>query len=191
VSGLPDLFWGEMFDVSGRRETPLTLVGPHGLSNFYQDRLMPFLGGYPIPFEVRLVELANDEQHAGSFYSARAVHLEHVEFSNGYRFSFDGAELAVTGDTSLCDNLYGLLRGCDAAVLEWALPAPGVFPGHLSNEDMARLIAADALPGRVYVTHVYPVGAGDFEAHVDVRRRILGDAAARFVFPDDLQVFEL
>lgn len=191
VSGLPDFLWGEMWDFGGRREVPVTLVGPHGLKNFYQDRLLPFLGDYPIPFEVKLVELGDGETLDGGFYAAKSFHLEHGEFSTGYLFTMGGRTLAVTGDTGYSESLINLLRKSDVAVMEWSLPDYNTYPGHLSTSDIVKLLKTGVLPEKIFITHMYLAPETEFEEQVKRSREILGGEAGRFTFPRDLEIFEL
>lgn len=191
ISGLPDLLWGEMWDHAGRREEPLTIVGPHGLKNFFNDRVMGFMGDYPLPFEVKLVELDDGESTEGSFYTATSYHLEHGEFSTGYLFDIGGTKLAVTGDTGYCENLLALLKNSDIAVMEWGVSDFTKYPGHISSSDMVKLLKVDTLPGRVYIVHMYPGPGTSLEDQLAKNRELLGDKSVAFVFPEDLDIITL
>jgi len=80
ISGLPDLLWGEMWDYTGHRTEPLTFVGPKGLKNFYEDRLLPFMGDYPLPFKVELVELHDGDIYEGNGFKLQSNTLAHGDF---------------------------------------------------------------------------------------------------------------
>ncbi len=191
ISGLPDFFWGSMWDVSGRREKPLHLVGPHGLNNFYSERLLPFMGDYPLPFDVVLHEIADGETYTGTFYSTTAYHLSHGDFSSGYLFEMTSMNLAVTGDTGYCDKLLSLLEKSQTTVMEWSIADFNTYPGHISSSDIIKLIKTDALPDRIYITHMYlPEGVSHAE-QVLRNRDLLGEHENRFIFPDDLDIIKL
>ena len=192
VSGLPDLLWGEMWDSQGHRTEPLTLVGPHGLENFYRERLLPFVGDYPLPFDVQLVELGDGERFEGTFYEAGSKKLAHGEFSTGYLFDFAGEKIGITGDTGYCTALEELLRQSDRAVMEWGIPdLESRYEKHISSDDILTLIKNDALPGKVYINHMYLKPGLSFGGHVDKLRAMLGEHAARFFFPVDREIVTL
>lgn len=191
VSGLPDLLWGEMWDSRGKREKPLTLVGPGGLENFYRQRLLPFVGGYPLPFEVNLVELAPGEHFKGSGFSAVSRRLDHGEYSTGYLFETGEIRLAVTGDTGYCGALEDLMSAATHGIMEWSIQDHTTFPGHLSAADVAALVEKNLLPPVCFITHMYlPAGVG-FEEQVALNRKITGESEVKFVFPRDGDIFAL
>lgn len=191
ISGLPDLLWGEMWDNSGRRENPLIIAGPHGLRNFYNERLMPFMGDYPLPFEIQLVELSHGENFCGSFYTATSHHLEHGEFSTGYLLDFGNHRLAYTGDTGYCEKLVDLIKNADSAIIEWSIPDYSTFPGHLSSSDFTKLIKLGILPEKVYINHMYIPSGTTYELQVKKNREILGDYNERVLFPQDLDIVKI
>ncbi len=190
ISGLPDLLWGEMWDYTGRREDPITLVGPHGLKNFYEQRLLPFLGDYPMPFEVNIVELADGASYAGSFYTMVSYHLEHGEFSTGYLFVCGDARIAFTGDTAYCGNLVRLLGASSLAVMEWSIQDTSRHPGHLSADDVIRLLKEGALPKKMFANHLYLPADTTFEEQVARNRHVVAGFPVEFYFPVDGDVFE-
>jgi ribonuclease Z len=191
VSGLPDLFWGGMWDRTGRREDPLVLAGPHGLGNFYEQRLLPFMGDYPVPFGVNLVEMADGASHEGSFYRITAHRLAHGGFSTGYLVEAGGKRLAVTGDTGMCDGIARLCAGADLAVMEWGITGDDAYPGHLNSGNVLDLLDRGALPPVVYVTHVYPEPGASFREQLDKMMRVVDEYPVRFVFPADTDLLEL
>lgn len=191
ISGLPDLLWGEMWDSTGRRENPLIIAGPHGLRNFYNERLLPFMGDYPLPFEIQLIELSHGETFSGSFFTATSHHLEHGEFSTGYLFDFGDKCLAYTGDTGYCDNLIELIKKADSAIIEWSISDYASYPGHLSSSDFAKLIKLGIFPGTVYINHMYIPSGSTYEFQVKKNREILGDFSERVIFPQDLDIITI
>lgn len=191
ISGLPDLFWGEMWDITGRRSDPLTFVGPHGLVNFYENRLLPFLGDYPVPFEVRLVELDDGQSYKGPFYTATARSLEHGVFSTGYIIEVGNHRIAYTGDTGYCEALIDLISHSNTAVIEWSIPEMSSFPGHLSTGDFAKLINLGLLPDVVYINHMYLPSGESFDQRVKKFRDMFPGYSERIFFPQDLDIFRI
>jgi ribonuclease BN (tRNA processing enzyme) len=191
VSGLPDLFWGEMWDTAGRRNRPLTLVGPHGLGEFYRRRLLPFIGDHEIPFEVVLAELSDGEVFHGSFYTMQSRRLEHGERSTGYLFKSEGLRCAFTGDTGYCESLEELLRQSDCAVMEWGIQDGTENKSHLSGGDIMKLLKAGVVPGRVFITHMYvPPGTG-FDELARRNKKMAEDFPVEFHFPADGRIYPL
>lgn len=191
VSGLPDFFWGEMFDPVHRRERPVRLAGPPGLANFFEQRLLPFMGDYPVPFSVELSELRDGEGLECPLGVLRSRRLAHGEFSTGYLLEADELSLAVTGDTGNCGALEHLLKSSDCAVMEWSIEGFEPAPQHLSSSDIVGLLQREALPPRVFITHMYlPEGVG-FDELVLRHRKTVEDFPVEFLFPLDGEVFEL
>ncbi len=191
VSGLPDFFWGEMWDSTGRRERPLTLAGPRGLKNFHEKRLLPFLGDYQVPFDVNLVEMDSGEEFSGSFYRMTSCPLAHGECSTGFLLSAGGHKLGITGDTGYCENLALLLKSSDTAVMEWSIPDSSQVPGHITGKDMVALLDMGVMPRRVYITHVYPRPGLTFEEVLDRCREAVAPYATEFIFARDGDMVEL
>ena len=191
VSGLPDFFWGEIWDTSGSRNIPLSLIGPQGLKSFYNDRLLPFLGDCRFPFEVRLVELSDGEIYKGSFYTAQSYKLAHGEESTGYLFEINKINLAVTGDTEYCTNLIHLLNNADIAVMEWSISDNSSYAGHISTSDIIKLIKDEAIPEKLFITHIYPLPGVDFEEQIKKNKLLTDINSNRFFFPNDLEVIKL
>ncbi|HDP80857.1 MAG TPA: MBL fold metallo-hydrolase [Spirochaetes bacterium] len=191
VSGLPDLFWGEMWDSGGRREKPLTLAGPPGLEEFYRRRLLPFMGNYTIPFEVRLTELSPGQSFEGGFYTARSRHLDHGEFSTAYLIESGDLRLAVTGDTGPCPELVTLMREATHGVLEWSIQEGSSFPGHLCTDDILSLLEDGCLPPQCFACHLYLPPGRSFEEQAAVNRRITWGGGVEFIFPADRDIFRL
>ncbi len=191
VAGLPDFFWGEMWDTRGRRSRPLTILGPPGLNDFIDRRFLPFIGDHEIPFEFEPVEIQPGERFSHTFCDITSYHLIHGPRSSGYLFSVDGTKLAITGDTGYCDNLLKLARESDILVMEWAIRGFDDHEKHINGEDMKRLVTSGALPERVYITHVYPENGLTFEEQAVEMKRAVGVGSGRLFFPVDWDVIEI
>jgi ribonuclease BN (tRNA processing enzyme) len=189
VAGLADLIWGGMWDSRGQRRAPLTIAGPPGVERFIRTRLVPFIGDYKIPFEIRPVEIQPGEEFRAPFFTARSCKLAHDEASLGYLLRVGAKKIAVTGDTGFCDNLVALLRESDIAVMEWSRPERSDFTGHLSGSDIEKLMGLDALPPKVFITHMYLSPGHTPADRARQNSELLGKNAHRFLFPDDLDVF--
>jgi len=185
ISGLPDLLWGEMWDYTGHRTEPLTFVGPKGLKNFYEDRLLPFMGDYPLPFKVELVELHDGDIYEGNGFKLQSNTLAHGDFSSGYFFDFGLKKIAITGDTGYCDALQRLLSVADIAVIEWGIASEDTYPLHVSSKDIISLLNAGIWPEQVYAVHVYPLPDVDFETQLQTMSAIVTSHNKSIEFPSD------
>ncbi len=78
-------------------------------------------------------------------YAAVGKHkLLYPDIAFGYRFSFQGESIAISGDTGLCNALYELVRGADIALIDSSLKNNEVTEERLSklhlSEEKAREI---------------------------------------------------
>jgi ribonuclease Z len=191
VSGIPDFFWGEMWDSSGAREKPITIAGPQGLSNFMEQRLLPFMGGYEVPFPINLVELSPGDTYGYTFFTAQMFSMSHSQGAGGYLFDLGGNSLAVTGDTGFCEGLVEMLSQADIAVMEWSNPGSSDSSAHISGDDISQLIKMNTLPGSVYFTHIYLSQGISFEEQVNRNRELLDSHSGKIHFPHDCEIIEI
>ncbi len=191
LSGLADLIWGEMWDSRGPRTEPITIVGPGGLANIINNRIIPFIGNYPISFKINPIEIADGELYKGSFFTAQAFKVAHGDTAVGYIFTTGSKKLAVTGDTGFCENLVTILSRSDIAVMEWSNSGYSKNPSHISMTDIEQLINLDILPPQIYITHMYLSPGRSFDEQVLLNRKSLGKIERRFIFPRDMETITI
>lgn len=191
VSGLIDILWGEMWASRGPRKEPITIVGPPGLKNFINTKLMSFIGDYQFPFQLNIMELSPGESFNSNFFSAKSYKLAHNEPSTGFLIQLGAVKLAFTGDTGYCDNLIPLLSRADMAIMEWSHPGESDYPYHIPSDNISSLIEKKVLPEKVYIIHIYITPGLSFEEQVSEIRKSLGNDSARFFFPTDLDIVNL
>jgi ribonuclease BN (tRNA processing enzyme) len=191
VAGLADLIWGGMWDSRGRRTAPLTIAGPPGVERFISTRLIPFIGDYKIPFEIKPVEIQAGETFSAPFFTARSCRLAHDDASTGYLLRTGTKKIAVTGDTGFCDNLVALLSEADIAVMEWSRSERSDFAGHLSGSDIEKLVKLGALPPEIFITHMYLSPGHSLVDRARENKEFLGENIHRFIFPEDLDVVDI
>jgi ribonuclease BN (tRNA processing enzyme) len=158
--------WGELpmylfalrWGVEPPRTAGLTLLGPRGL----RARLGQLAGAYgdwvtrpDYPLDV--MELEPDTVHE----LANGVVLEtcstpHTDESLAFAVRTSVARLVYTGDTGPSETLAEFARGCDLLIAECSLPDARAIDSHLSPTSAGALVRA-AGPGRVVLTHFYPV----------------------------------
>lgn len=88
-------------------------------------------------------------------FEVRAVPMNHVVPSWGFRVSAEGRTLAYTGDTGPCDELVELARDADVLLSEasWTDSDDAPPNVHLSGRQAAE-VARDAGVGRLLLTHL-------------------------------------
>jgi len=102
-----------------RRQEELILVVP-GPVQVVDHLLKPPIMYEPLPFEVRLVGLRENERASIGELEATAFAVEHGS-ANAFGYSIQdeqGFRVVVSGDTLSCENLERNVEGADIAVLE-------------------------------------------------------------------------
>jgi ribonuclease Z len=102
-----------------RRQQELILIVPRPAKVVYHLFKPPIMYE-PLPFEVRLIELGENERAAIGELDARAFGVEHGS-ANAFGYSIQdkqGFRVVVSGDTLSCKNLERNIEGADIAVLE-------------------------------------------------------------------------
>jgi len=102
-----------------RRQEELILIVPRP-AKVVDHLLKPPIMYEPLPFEVRLIELGENERAAIGELDARAFAVEHGS-TNAFGYSIQdkqGFRVVVSGDTLSCTSLERNLEGADVAVLE-------------------------------------------------------------------------
>jgi len=151
-----------------RRRIPFKMVGAKGLLDFYRGLIKVF--GHWVELDpglLDIVEMDNTgrDQHAGGAVAVESLPMNHSASSIGYRVTApDGATVAYTGDTDVCENAVTLAREADLFICESALPDDMKVDGHLTPS-LAGGIAAEAGVRQLLLTHFYPECEGvDIEA---------------------------
>ena len=135
LSGLPDIWLtGWLPPPFGRRDQPLRVIGPEGLSGILDglrqafdpdiqirlvDEQLPLQG---IEFDIREYSadgIVFDEE--GVTVTAFAVdHGQYIKPSYGYRVDYAGRSVVMSGDTRFDENLIAAARGTDVVIHEVA-----------------------------------------------------------------------
>ena len=77
-------------------------------------------------------------------YAAVGVHkLLHPDIAVGYRFSFKGESIAISGDTGLCPQLEKLVKGADIAFIDSTLKTNEVTEERLAKLHLSEEKARD------------------------------------------------
>jgi len=136
------------------REAPLSLFGPPGFREFYEQRIAS-VATPPTHFEIRVREA--DERFEFSdlrIETTPTVHSDQLH-SIAYRFEQDKT-IVFSGDADYDGRLIDLASGADILVLDCSFPDQLKWNGHLCASECG-LIAAQANVKQLILSHLYPV----------------------------------
>jgi ribonuclease BN (tRNA processing enzyme) len=141
------------------RALPLKIIGPPGLSEFY-NRLHGIFGHW-IEAQTYPLEIIEIEEGAISFpdFELEMLPLAHSTSSVGFRVKAEGRVLTYSGDTDYCENIVKLGRNADLLILECSFPEERKKEGHLTPS-LSGKIAREAACKRLVLTHFYPLFQG-------------------------------
>ncbi|MDP9235884.1 MAG: MBL fold metallo-hydrolase [Chloroflexota bacterium] len=180
-------------------QTPLRVYGPEGTAEMVEGFLLALRRDigfriahhgdklHPDGINVEVTEVPATPEPKG-FLTIGGLVCESFEVDHfpvvpafGYRFSFDGRVVVISGDTSLCDSLAAASRGADMLVCEAmnlpmmeqriaGLKAAGMVresglmsdvPSYHIATDQIAALARDAGVGEVVLTHIIPPVTND------------------------------
>jgi len=138
------------------RSRPLTLAGSAPLLKTFrgmQELFGPWLS--PENFTLTLHDL-DEEPMFGAGVCVSAYEVEHIPSSRALRLeAADGAVLAFSGDTDVCDGVLTAALAADLFVCEASFPEGGKQPGHLVPSEAGDL-ARQAGARHLLLSHFYP-----------------------------------
>lgn len=157
IGDLPTLLFAMKYGRLPGRDTPLTLLGPVGTAVLV-DRLAEAHGSWmrELGFPLTVQELDPESTTVlAENVVLRSTKVPHTPESVAYSVERGGCRLVYTGDTGYDPALGAWAAGCDLLLCECSLPATMAIPVHLTPEQCA-LVAEQARPGRLVLTHLYP-----------------------------------
>jgi ribonuclease BN (tRNA processing enzyme) len=107
-----------------KRSEPLTIVGPPGLSSWFERVMETAFPGSSktVPkFSLSLVEISTAEQRAVAGVNVKSFQANHGNPGGpffSYRFDVEGRSIAYTGDTEWTDELISAAKDADLFVAE-------------------------------------------------------------------------
>ncbi|MDR4504759.1 MAG: MBL fold metallo-hydrolase [Candidatus Scalindua sp.] len=135
----------------------LTLIGPTGMRDFYQNLSKNFNNLLePKGYNLLIRELTDC---SGNFEDFKIIskRVNHTDNSVAYRFEAgSGKSLVYSGDTDYCKNIVNLAKDADALLLECSHPKHMKVEGHL-NSSLAGRIARESHCRKLILTHFYPI----------------------------------
>ena len=189
ISGLPDLLWGELYGKENRRTKPLSIYGPLGLHNFWENRLKPFCDIKELPFEINLFELNKADTFKTNNANITCYNTSHSSTSLGYKINIGNKAISITGDATISDQLQLLIDGSDHAIIEWSMTKPKQGVEHLSSEDIVSLINS-TLVKNFYFVHIYKHDNTKIDEEIETRKESIS-TKANIYFPEDGQSFQI
>lgn len=218
VNGLPDLWLtGWIQTPYGSRKTPFTLYGPSGTQKmtaglweaFSEDRRIRTEDEH---FPLSGIQFDAHDVNPGVVYERNGVvvttfevdHGEHVKPAYGYKVTYHGHSVVISGDTRYCVNVERAAKGADLLIHEIAmfpekllekLPVyKAVYEHHISPEQAGKLFAA-ARPKLAVYTHVILRGAPNMGIQAPTSAELLAATAktydGRVVLGADLMGFKI
>jgi ribonuclease BN (tRNA processing enzyme) len=139
------------------RKEPLTIVGPAGFEDFYK-KVIALYGSViePQTYSIIFKECSESEIYLDTL-KVRSGKTVHTDESVAFRVETrQGEAFVYSGDTGACDGIKELAKGADVLVLECSTPDGMEAKGHLSPST-AGMIAAHARPGRLILSHMFPI----------------------------------
>jgi ribonuclease BN (tRNA processing enzyme) len=154
--GLPFLFLE--YNFMSKTDKPLWITGPAGIEEkarqamelAYPD-VAPRGFGRPVNFvEVHPDELLNSG--GVSFTVERMVHGGEYLESYGYNIKLPDMNIAYTGDTSTCDNVYKLIANADVCILDASSQDESLV--HLGKNDLREIVKRKKPGAHVFMSHL-------------------------------------
>jgi len=162
IGDLPSLLFALKYGLAVPRRDELTILGPAGTGDLL-ERLGTAFGDYITDpgFPLRSQDLRSGEvvELDQGRIRLRVHATPHTAASIAYRIETPAGTLGYTGDTGFSRELGEFLQGVDLLIAECSLPDEQAMDAHLTPTRVAAL-ASLARPGRLLLTHVYPVFHG-------------------------------
>ncbi|MBW2000171.1 MAG: hypothetical protein JRJ29_19705, partial [Deltaproteobacteria bacterium] len=106
--------------------------------------------------QIEELDTSKEEIREYDNFRVRAAHTLHTPQSLAYRVEKAGGKtLVYSGDTSCCDEIILLAKGCDLLILECSFPDGQAVEGHLTPSEAGR-IAQSAGARKLLLLHFYP-----------------------------------
>lgn len=141
-----------------KRTAPLTIVGPHGLADWFErvmETTFPGSSGARRKFDLKLIEATPDAPQVINNVECRSALVRHGPPAGpflAWRLSVGGRILAYTGDTEWTDALIGIGRDADLLIAE-AYFREKKAPLHMDLKTLEEKLPRIA-PKRLILTHM-------------------------------------
>lgn len=154
VNDFGALLFAMNHDPECKREKELVVFAPIGFTQFFENLKQLYSGTLKTDFEIIIHEMADDEFEYGDI-RIQTLKTYHTDKSIGFRFTYKGKVLCISGDTSYNENIVTLCKDADLAVLECSFPEMQDAGIHL-NPKLIEKILKQAKVSELVLTHLYP-----------------------------------
>jgi len=186
---LVPLIFATKYPDASRRQSPLTILGGRGLTDFFAGLKAVYGSWIELAAGLlKILEFDNTTKDSKKFsgFSVETVPVEHNPESVAYRITGDdGSSVVYSGDTDFSENLIELAKDADLLICESAMPDSLRVKGHLTPS-MAGDIATRAGVRQLVLTHFYP----DCE-NVDITRECRKTYSGPLLLAEDLMRIEV
>ncbi|MBF0548952.1 MAG: MBL fold metallo-hydrolase [Deltaproteobacteria bacterium] len=159
TSDLPAFLFATRLPLVLAQRTPLNLIGPVGLEEFYRGLQAAWGRWVILPDDLlHILELANDKISTTTFknFTLTSAPVDHTPASLAYRIEdHRGTAIIFSGDTSYDSRLVELSRHGDVLVCECSFPDELAGEGHMTPS-LAGRVAAEAGVKKLILNHFYP-----------------------------------
>ena len=154
VNDLGALLFALRNDPECKREKELLIIAPKGFTQFYENLKRLYGETIEPPFDIVIREMGNEDFDYGDIH-IQTLQTFHTENSIGFRFTYKGKVVCISGDTGYNDNIITLCKDADLAVLECSFPQK-LHEGIHLNPMLISKIVTEAGVKKVLLTHLYP-----------------------------------
>lgn len=155
--GLPFLLLDYAFRY--KRNRPLLIIGPSDIEEHTKsitEVVFPGLSETLVEKSMARFFSVSDEGNERtiegiSFLSYKMRHFDMAAY--GYRLSVDGSNVAFSGDTGPCENIYRLIKDAHIIILEMNF-VNKEFPHHLNVRDIERIRRSALSSQKIIITHL-------------------------------------
>jgi len=154
VNDFGALLFALSHDPECKRKKELLIIAPKGFSQFYENLKRLYGDTLENSFDVVIREMGNEDFDYGDI-NIQTLQTFHTENSIGFRFTYKGKVVCISGDTGYNDNIIALCKNADLAVLECSFPQK-LHEGIHLNPILISKILAKADVKKVLLTHLYP-----------------------------------
>jgi ribonuclease BN (tRNA processing enzyme) len=131
----------------------LTIIGPHGLVNWY-EKLATQIGAWSQEMNIKIIETENKPTNHRK-YTIETMATPHSDNSICYRIEKNKTRFFYSGDTDYNERMQSIVWGSDLAILEASNLEETKVKGHLTPGLAGKLAALSRIK-KLLLTHMYP-----------------------------------
>lgn len=159
--GLPFLFLE--YNFMSKTDKPLWIAGPAGIEEKARQALelaYPDVAPRGFGRPVHFIEVSPGKllENGGVYFTVeKMLHGGDYLEAYGYNIKLPDMNLAYTGDTAMCDNIYDLTADADLSILDAC--SEDVCPVHLGRLDLRKIVDRRKPDSKIIMSHLDKVDA--------------------------------